>query len=160
MSDALVADPAPALTAFERAVAGDTAACMELAARHYDFALNGHEPHAVAFAQAVVYARLAAAHGDRDDTVAFLYHAADNTTHMEGSTFDMLPPAGKSLGWLSAQVKRHYPASDLLVHDGHLHGRFPGYYGAPAIGGARKAGLRNPLQGMPPPPAGFSMDAR
>ena len=88
------------------------------------------------------------------------YNAADNTTHMDGDTLDMLPPPGKSLGWLRSQVKRQHPDADLLVHDGHLHGRFPGWYGAPVLGGAKAAGLRNPLAGMPPPPAGFKLDAR
>ena len=36
----------------------------------------------------------------------------------------------------------------------------PGYFGAPAIGGAKAAGLHNPLAGMPPPPSGFRLDAR
>lgn len=35
-----------------------------------------------------------------------------------------------------------------------------GYYGALALGGAKAAGLRNPLAGMPPPPPGFTLDKR
>jgi hypothetical protein len=88
------------------------------------------------------------------------YQAADNTTHMDGDTLDMLPPPGKSLGWLRSEVQRRYPDAKLLVHDGHLHGRFPGYYGAPVLGGAKSAGIKNPWAGMPPPPPGFRLDAR
>jgi hypothetical protein len=80
---------------------------------------------------------------------------------MDGDTLDLTPPPGKSFGWLRAQVKRNFPeATDFLIHDGHLHARFPGYYGAPVLGGARAAGVRNPNAGMPPPPAGFTLEAR
>lgn len=65
--------------------------------------------------------------------------------------------AGKSMGWLRGQVMRNYPKAETLIHDGHLHFRIPGYFGAPAIGGAASAGVRNPYAGMPPPPAGFTM---
>ncbi|MCT2559230.1 thermonuclease family protein [Tsuneonella sp. YG55] len=85
------------------------------------------------------------------------YNAADDSTHMNGDTFDALPPEGKSMGWLRAQVKRNYPEAETLIHDGHLHFRIPGYYGAPPIGGAASAGVRNPLAGMPPPPPGFTV---
>lgn len=86
------------------------------------------------------------------------YNAADDSTHMDGDTFDALPPEGRSLGWLRGQVKRHYPKAETLIHDGHLHFRVPGYYGAPPIGGAATAGVRNPFAGMPPPPPGFTLD--
>lgn len=67
----------------------------------------------------------------------------------------MLPPPGKSLGWLRREVARVEPDARFLIHDGHLHASFPGYYGAPVLGGARAAGVRNPNAGMP---AGYSLD--
>lgn len=88
------------------------------------------------------------------------YHPADNSGHLSGSSFDLQPPPGKSMGWLKAQVKRYDPSARLLPEGDHLHVTFPGYYGAPPLGGARSAGLANPLAGMPPPPAGFTLDAR
>lgn len=84
------------------------------------------------------------------------YTPARNSGHLEGSSFDLLPPPGKSMGWLMKEVKRVDPKARLLPEGDHLHVTFPGYYGAPAIGGA--AGLKNPLAGMPPPPEGFSLD--
>lgn len=69
----------------------------------------------------------------------------------------MLPPPGKSLGWLSGRVKAVFPNARLLPEGDHLHATFPGYYGAPALGGA-KGRLRNPNAGMPPPPPGFKLD--
>jgi len=86
------------------------------------------------------------------------YHPADNSRHLDGSAFDLVPPAGKSMGWLQARLKAYDPQARFYPEGDHLHVSFPGYYGAPAIGGARKAGLRNPLMGMPPPPAGFMID--
>lgn len=86
------------------------------------------------------------------------YNPAFNSGHLDGSSLDMLPPPGKSRGWLKGQVARRYPNAPLLVHDGHLHATFPGYYGAPVLGGAKSAGLRNPNIGMPAPPAGFKLD--
>lgn len=86
------------------------------------------------------------------------YRPAQNSAHLDGSALDMLPPPGKSLGWLRREVARLHPKARLLVHDGHLHAEFPGYYGAPPLEGARTAGARNPLAEMPPPPPGFSLD--
>lgn len=86
------------------------------------------------------------------------YHPADNSRHLDGSAFDLVPPAGKSMGWLQARLKAYDPQARFYPEGDHLHVSFPGYYGAPAIGGARRAGLRNPLMGMPPPPPGFSVD--
>jgi len=87
------------------------------------------------------------------------YKPAYNSGHLDGSALDMLPPPGKSMGWLRNEVERLHPEARLLIHDGHLHATFPGYYGAPALGGA-KGRLRNPNSGMPAPPAGFKLDAR
>jgi len=75
------------------------------------------------------------------------YNPAVNSSHLDGSALDMLPPAGKSLGWLKSQVAKQQPDARLLVHDGHLHATFPGWYGAPVLGGAKAAGLRNPMAG-------------
>jgi hypothetical protein len=86
------------------------------------------------------------------------YRPAWNSEHLDGSSLDMLPPKGKTLGWLEAQVRRYDPKARTLIHDGHLHATFPGYFGAPPLGGAQAAGLRNPNAGMPPPPPGFKLD--
>lgn len=88
------------------------------------------------------------------------YHPADNSGHLSGSDFDLVPPPGKSRGWLKVRLQKYDPNVRLLDEGDHVHAHFPGYYGAPAIGGARSAGLKNPLAGMPPPPAGFSLDGR
>jgi hypothetical protein len=86
------------------------------------------------------------------------YRPAYNSHHLDGSALDMLPPPGKSMGWLREQVRRYDPKARLLIHDGHLHATFPGYFGAPVLGGARGAGLENPNAGMPPPPPGFKIN--
>lgn len=96
----------------------------------------------------------------QDDMKRRGYHPADNSGHLDGSSFDITVPAGRSMGWLMAQVKRYDPKARLLPEGDHLHTTFPGYYGAPALGGARGAGLANPLAGMPPPPPGFTVNAR
>ena len=88
------------------------------------------------------------------------YRPADNSPHLDGSSLDLQPPPGKSMGWLKDRVRRFDPSSRMLNEGDHLHTTFPGYYGAPVLGGAKAAGLRNPLAGMPPPPAGFKLDAR
>jgi hypothetical protein len=64
------------------------------------------------------------------------YKPAQNSAHLTGSALDMLPPPGKSLGWLRSQVARAHPDARLLVHDGHLHAEFPDWFGAPSLGGA------------------------
>lgn len=86
------------------------------------------------------------------------YRPAQDSAHLDGSSFDLLPPPGKSMGWLKAQVKRYDRTARLLDEGDHLHATFPGYYGAPPVGGARSAGLRNPLAGIPPPPPGFTVN--
>jgi hypothetical protein len=86
------------------------------------------------------------------------YNPARNSAHLTGSALDLVPPKGKSVAWLLAQVHRAEPTARLLAEGDHLHATFPGYYGAPAIGGAVAAGLRNPNAGMPPPPAGFVLN--
>lgn len=85
------------------------------------------------------------------------YHPADNSHHLDGSSFDLKPPPGKSMGWLSDRLRKYDPAVRLLPEGDHLHTTFPGYYGAPPLDGAKRAGLKNPLAGMPPPPPGFTI---
>lgn len=63
------------------------------------------------------------------------YNPADNSEHLDGAALDMLPPPGQSLGWLRREVARYDPKARLLIHDGHLHGGFNGYYKAPKLGG-------------------------
>lgn len=63
------------------------------------------------------------------------YNPADNSEHLDGSALDMLPPPGKSLDWLKRQVRQYDPKARLLVHDGHLHAGFNGFYSAPKLGG-------------------------
>jgi endonuclease YncB( thermonuclease family) len=96
----------------------------------------------------------------QDDLRRRGYRPAYNSAHLDGSALDMLPPPGKSMEWLREQVRQKYPQARQLIHDGHLHTTFPGYFGAPVLGGAKGAGLRNPLEGMPPPPPGFNLDSR
>lgn len=74
------------------------------------------------------------------------YKPVVNSAHLDGSGIDMLPPPGKTLGWLRGKVRKFEPRAKLLVHDGHLHATFPDYFAAPAFGGAVGAGLRNPVR--------------
>ena len=85
------------------------------------------------------------------------YKPAYNSEHLEGSSLDMLPPEGKTMLWLKAQVRKYDPNAKLLIHDGHLHASFPGYWGAPPLGGAKSAGLHNPNAGMAAPPPGYRL---
>jgi hypothetical protein len=75
------------------------------------------------------------------------YKPADNSGHLDGSSLDIIVPAGKSMGWLMRKVKRVSPDAKLLPEGDHLHATFPGWYGAPVLGGAVKAGLHNPMAG-------------
>lgn len=86
------------------------------------------------------------------------YHPADNSAHLKGGALDLTPPPGKSMGWLKDRVSEFDPNAPQLDEGDHLHVTFPGYYGAPPIGGAKAAGLRNPNAGMAPPPPGFRVD--
>jgi GNAT superfamily N-acetyltransferase len=83
------------------------------------------------------------------------YKPAANSAHLDGSALDLLPPEGKSMGWLRDRVSKWQKAAKILNEGDHLHVIFPGYYGAPVLGGAKAAGLRNPNMGAPPPPPGF-----
>lgn len=83
------------------------------------------------------------------------YNPADNSGHLDGSSLDLKPPPGKSMGWLRGRVRSIYPNAKLLDEGDHLHSTFPGWFGAPTLGNAKSAGLRNPNREAPPPPAGF-----
>ena len=96
----------------------------------------------------------------QDDMRRRGYRPDPNSGHLDGSKLDLLPPAGKSMDWLKRQVRQFRPDAVLNNEGDHLDVRFPGYYGAPPLGGAKAAGIRNPLAGMPPPPPGFKLDAR
>lgn len=65
------------------------------------------------------------------------YNPSDTSKHLEGGALDMLPPPGKSLGWLRREVARVEPDAVLSIHDGHLHAEFPDWQGAPVYGEAR-----------------------
>ncbi len=86
------------------------------------------------------------------------YKPATNSAHLSGSALDLIPPRGMTMGQLQDRVRSIYPDAQFLNEGDHLHTKIPGYYGAPALGGAKSAGLNNPLEGMPPPPAGFKID--
>ena len=83
------------------------------------------------------------------------YNPASNSGHLDGSSLDLKPPPGKSMGWLKGRVRSIYPNAKLLDEGDHLHSTFPGWFGAPTLGNAKAAGLRNPNREAPPPPAGF-----
>lgn len=88
--------------------------------------------------------------------VTFLaYSPASNSGHLDGSSLDLLPPPGKSMGWFKQRVRSIYPNAKLLNEGDHLHSTFPGWYGAPTLGNAKAVGLRNPNREAPPPPEGF-----
>lgn len=72
------------------------------------------------------------------------YRPAANSAHLDGSALDLKPPPGRSLSWLMARVRQVEPEADLLPEGDHLHVTFPGWFAAPALGGAREAGVRNP----------------
>lgn len=73
------------------------------------------------------------------------YNPSPTSEHLEGGALDMLPPPGKSLGWLKRQVAAASPNARLSIHDGHLHAEFPDWYAAPVLGGAKSAGIVNPV---------------
>jgi len=88
------------------------------------------------------------------------YSPADNSGHLTGSSLDLTPPRGKSMRWLENQTRSLYPGAYVLNEGDHVHMTFPGYYGAPVLGGAKSAGVVNPNANIPPPPPGFTLDAR
>lgn len=83
------------------------------------------------------------------------YKPASNSGHLDGSSLDLKPPPGKSMGWLQARVRSLYPKAKMLNEGDHLHTTFPGWYGAPTLGNAKSVGLANPNREAPAPPKGF-----
>lgn len=75
------------------------------------------------------------------------YKPADDSAHLDGSSLDVLPPPGKSRGWLKAQLKRYRRDVRLLDEGDHVHATFPDWFGAPVLGEAKGAGLVNPMAG-------------
>ncbi|MBA4305178.1 MAG: hypothetical protein C0429_00415 [Sphingopyxis sp.] len=88
------------------------------------------------------------------------YKPASQSGHLDGSKLDLKPPPGKTFSWLGTRVKKLYPNAHILNEGDHLDVYFPGWYGAPALGGARAAGLENPNAGGQTLPPGFQLDAR
>jgi hypothetical protein len=83
--------------------------------------------------------------GDDDLAVfrqAWVRHAAIQE-QVAGATAE----AGRALAQFrmvaDSRARRAEPNARLLVHDGHLHATFPGWYGAPVLGGAKAFGLFN-----------------
>lgn len=60
---------------------------------------------------------------------------AANSRHLDGSALDLIPPPGKSMAWLAAQVRRLEPEASVLNEGDHLHVVFPDWNGAPMLGG-------------------------
>lgn len=85
------------------------------------------------------------------------YTPATNSGHLDGSSLDLKPPPGRSMGWLKREVLRVEPKARALIEGDHLHTTFPGWFGAPVLGNAKAAGLVNPHRGAPPPPPGFEI---
>ncbi|HUD92038.1 hypothetical protein, partial [Sphingobium sp.] len=74
------------------------------------------------------------------------YHPAENSAHLEGASLDLVPPPGKSMGWLSREVRKVEPGARFYPEGDHLHATFPDWYGAPVLGGAKSAGIENPME--------------
>lgn len=75
------------------------------------------------------------------------YKPADDSAHLDGSSLDLTPPPGKSMDWLRGQVRKLYPQARFLNEGDHLHTTFPGWFGAPVLGGAKAWGIVNPNSG-------------
>jgi hypothetical protein len=74
------------------------------------------------------------------------YTPAQNSAHLTGSALDLVPPRGMTLGQLMQRVRKVEPGARMLAEGDHLHVTFPDWQGAPALGGAAAAGLRNPVR--------------
>ncbi len=72
------------------------------------------------------------------------YTPAKNSAHLTGSALDLVPPRGMTLGQLMQRVRKVEPGARMLPEGDHLHVTFPDWQGAPALGGAAAAGVRNP----------------
>lgn len=78
------------------------------------------------------------------------YTPAKNSAHLDGSALDLVPPRGMTLGQLMTRVRAVEPGAQMLPEGDHLHVTFPDWQGAPALGGAAVAGVRNPLSAPSP----------
>lgn len=74
------------------------------------------------------------------------YSPAQNSAHLDGSALDLVPPSGMSMQELARRVQQVEPEAYVLNEGDHLHVEFPDYFAAPALGGARAAGVRNPAR--------------
>lgn len=74
------------------------------------------------------------------------YTPATNSAHLTGSALDLVPPRGMSMRQLMDRVRAVEPSARMLAEGDHLHVTFPDWQGAPAIGGAAAAGVRNPVR--------------
>lgn len=73
------------------------------------------------------------------------YTPAKDSAHLDGSALDLVPPAGMSMRQLMERVQAVEPGARMLPEGDHLHVTFPDWQGAPALGGAATAGVRNPV---------------
>lgn len=81
----------------------------------------------------------------QDDMRRRGYTPARNSAHLNGSALDLVPPRGMTMRQLMQRVRAVEPGAKMLPEGDHLHVTFPDWQGAPALGGAASAGLRNPV---------------
>lgn len=82
------------------------------------------------------------------------YKPATNSTHKEGSTFDIRAFPSMSLKEGADDLRKRFPKANILYgdanHRDHVHVEFPGYTGAPTLGKtAQKVGADNPIDELP-----------
>lgn len=82
----------------------------------------------------------------QDDMRRRGYTPAKNSAHLDGSALDLVPPRGMTMRQLMERVRRVEPGARMLPEGDHLHVTFPDWQGAPALGGAAAAGVRNPVR--------------
>jgi len=87
------------------------------------------------------------------------YRPAANSSHLRGDSIDLVPPSGMSMTELAVKVRKARPDARILNEGDHLHLTFEGWGEAPAVGRSASEGVINPRQ-IPPPPAGFAVEAR
>lgn len=158
-----------------RAAFGDLGALREMAGAAYAAVCEPDASAALCYMEAITFARIASAQGESEDartlmfllsTFASFWRAGGDTeleTHFEGqalhlaetiaddgddevadmvvATAHLLPAAVH----LKARQLSAEPDAVLLLEGDHLHVTFPEWYGAPVLGGAKAAGLRNPM---------------
>lgn len=81
------------------------------------------------------------------------YKPSDNSKHLAGDSIDINSFPGMNLAQGAAQLRKRYPQANVLYgdknHKDHVHLTFPGYGGFPSLGGARDAGIINPVDELP-----------